>query len=135
MAVMALTTQYTALNSVDESANIKSSTLVIDVNPLDTTDFASAGWTENIGGFKSGTLTIEFQDDVAASAIDSKLWALLGTVTTFEVRLTSAVVGTSNTKWTGSVLINQHAVGGSVGELAMKSLTFPTSGTVTRATA
>ena len=135
MAVMALTTEYTGINGVDESANIKSSTLTIDVNPLDTTDFASAGWTEVIGGLKSGTLSIEFQDDVAAAAIDSKLWAILGTVVAFEVRLTSAVVGTSNPKWTGSVLINGHSVGGAVGELAGKSLSFPTSGAVTRATA
>jgi hypothetical protein len=135
MAVMALTTEYTALNGVDESANIKSSTLTIDVNPLDVTDFASAGWTESIGGLKSGTLAIEFQDDVANSGIDDKLWAMLGTVVTFEVRLTSAVVGTSNPKWTGSVLINGHSVGGAVGDLATKSLSFPTTGAVTRAEA
>jgi hypothetical protein len=135
MAVMALTTQYTAINAVDESANIKSSTLVVDVDQLDTTDFASAGWVEYIGGLKSGTLSIEFQDDVAAAAIDTKLWALLGTVTTFEVRLTSAAVGASNPKWTGSILISQHSAGGAVGDLAMKSLSFPTSGAVTRAVA
>jgi hypothetical protein len=135
MAIMSLTTQYTAINGVDESANIKSSTLTIDVNPLDVTDFASAGWVENIGGLKSGTLAIEFQDDVAASAIDSKLWALLGTVCTFEVRLTSAAVGASNPKWTGSILVSGHSVGGAVGDLAMKSLSFPTSGAVTRAIA
>jgi hypothetical protein len=135
MAVMALTTEYTSINAVDESANIKSSTLTIDVNPLDTTDFASAGWTEVIGGLKSGTLAIEFQDDVAAAAIDSKLWALLGTVVAFEVRLTSAAVGTSNPKWTGSVLITSHSVGGAVGDLATKSLSFPTTGAVTRAVA
>jgi hypothetical protein len=135
MAVMSLTSQFTSINGVDESGNIKSSTLTIDVNPLDTTDFASAGWVENIGGLKSGTLAIEFQDDIVAAAIDSKLWALLGTVTTFEVRLTSAVVGASNPKWTGSILINGHSVGGTVGDLAMKSLTFPTSGAVTRAVA
>jgi hypothetical protein len=135
MAVMALTTEYTSINAVDESANIKSSTLTIDVNPLDTTDFASAGWTEVIGGLKSGTLAIEFQDDVAAAAIDSKLWALLGTVVAFEVRLTSAAVGASNPKWTGSVLITSHSVGGAVGDLATKSLSFPTTGAVTRAVA
>ena len=135
MAVMALTTEYVAINGVDESANIKSATLTVDVNPLDVTDFASAGWTEVIGGLKSGTLAIEFQDDVVAAAIDTKLWALLGTVTTFEVRLTSAAVGASNPKWTGSILINGHSAGGAVGELAMKSLTFPTSGAVTRAVA
>jgi hypothetical protein len=135
MAVMSLTTQYTSINSVDESANIKSSTLTVDVNPLDTTDFASAGWVEQIGGLKSGTLAVEFQDDIVAAAIDSKLWAILGTVVPFEVRLTSAVVGASNPKWTGNILITGHSVGGAVGDLAMKSLTFPTSGAVTRAVA
>jgi hypothetical protein len=135
MAVMCLTTQYTGINGVDESANIKSSTLTIDVNPLDTTDFASAGWVEQIGGLKSGTLSIEFQDDVAAAAIDTKLWAILGTVVAFEVRLTSAVVGASNPKWTGSILITGHNVGGTVGDLATKSLSFPTTGAVTRAVA
>jgi hypothetical protein len=132
---MSLTTQYTSINSVDESANIKSSTLTVDVNPLDTTDFASAGWVENIGGLKSGTLSIEFQDDIVAAAIDTKLWAILGTVVPFEVRLTSAVVGASNPKWTGNILISGHSVGGAVGDLAMKSLSFPTSGAVTRAVA
>jgi len=135
MAVMSLTTQYTSINSVDESANIKSSTLTVDVNPLDTTDFASAGWVEQIGGLKSGTLAVEFQDDIVAAAIDSKLWAILGTVVPFEVRLTSAVVGASNPKWTGNILITGHSIGGAVGDLAMKSLSFPTSGAVTRAVA
>ena len=134
MAVFALTSQYTALNGADRSADIKSSVLTVDVAELDTTDFASSGWTEVIGGLKSGTLAIEFQDDVASSAVDSVLWPLLGTVVTFEVRATSAVVGTSNPKYTGSVLITAAAIGGAVGELAMKSLTFPVTGAVTRAT-
>jgi hypothetical protein len=123
------------LNAGDLSAHIKSSTLTVDVNPLDTTDFASLGWTEAIGGLKSGTLVINFQDDVVAASIDSILWPLLGTVVTFEVRATSAVVGASNPKYTGSVLINQASIGGAVGELAMKNLSFPTTGTVTRAVA
>lgn len=134
MAVFALTTEYCALNGADRSADIKSATLTVDAAQLDTTDFASGGWVEMIGGLKSGTLAIEFQDDVASSAVDSVLWPLLGTVVTFEVRATSAVVGVSNPKWTGSVLITSHTIGGGVGELAKKSLSFPTTGTVTRAT-
>lgn len=135
MAVFALTSEYVAINGVDESANIKSATLTVDAAQLDTTDFASGGWVEMIGGLKSGSLAIEFQDDVANSGIDDKLWALLGTVTTFEVRATSDAVGTSNPKWTGSVLISGHQIGGAVGDLAGKSLTFQTSGAVTRAEA
>jgi hypothetical protein len=42
-------------------------------------------------------------------------------------------VGASNPKYTGSVLITQASIGGAVGELAMKSLTFPVTGAVTRA--
>ena len=135
MAVYALTSEYLAINSVDRSADIKSAVLTVDAAALDTMDMASGGWMEQIAGTKSGTLTVEFQDDAAASAIDSVLWALFGTVTTFEVRATSASVGTGNAKYTGSILVNQFAVGGAVGELATKSLTFPTSGAVTRATA
>ena len=134
MAVFALTSEYTALNGADRSADIKSSVLTVDAAQLDTTDFASSGWTEMIGGLKSGTLAITFQDDVASSAVDSILWPLLGTVVTFEVRATSAVVGVSNPKWTGSVLITGHSIGGAVGELAVKTLSFPTTGAVTRAT-
>ena len=134
MAVFALTSEYTALAGADRSADIKSSVLTVDAASLDTTDFASSGWTEMIGGLKSGTLAITFQDDVASSAVDSILWPLLGTVVTFEVRATSAVVGVSNPKWTGSVLITGHSIGGAVGELAVKTLSFPTTGAVTRAT-
>jgi hypothetical protein len=135
MAVFALTSEYTALNGTDRSAHIKSSVLTVDAAQLDTTDFASAGWVEVIGGLKSGTLAITFQDDAADASIDDILWAILGTVVTFEVRPTSSAVGASNPKYTGSVLITGHSIGGAVGELATKSLTFPTSGAVTRAEA
>lgn len=135
MAVFAITSEYVALAGVDQSANFKSATLTVDAAQLDTTDFASAGWTEVIGGLKSGTLALNVQDDATNSAIDDTLWGILGTVVTFEVRPTSAIVGVNNAKYTGSVLITSHSIGGDVGSLAMKSLSFPTSGTITRAEA
>lgn len=135
MAVFALTTQYTALSGTDRSAHIKSSVLTVDAAQLDTTDFASAGWVEVIGGLKSGTLAITFQDDVTDGSIDDILWGMLGEVKTFEVRPTSASVGANNPKYTGSVLISGASIGGGVGELATKTLTFPTTGAVTRAEA
>ena len=135
MAIFALTSEVVTINSVDYSDHCKSATLTVDAANLDVTDFASAGWVEALGGLKSGTLSVEFHDDFAASDLDSEMWALLGTVTTFLVRPTSAVVGTSNPNYTGSILITGHSVGGSVGEVASKSLSFPTSGAITRATA
>lgn len=135
MAVFCLSSMYTALNGTDRSADIKSSVLTVDAAQLDTTDFASGQWTEVIGGLKSGSLQINFQDDAANSAIDDILWGLLGTVVTFEVRPTSSSVSSSNPKYTGSVLITSTSIGGAVGELAQKSVTYPTSGAVTRAEA
>lgn len=135
MAVYALTSETVTVNSVDYTGDLKSATLTVDAAQLDTTDFASAGWTEVIGGLKSGTLSLEFQDDVADDALDEELWALLGTVVAFTVKPTSAAVSASNPSYSGSVLITGHSLGGTVGDLAMKSLTFPTSGAVTRATA
>ena len=133
MAVFALTNEYLVINSVNLSDHVKSAVLTVDGAVLDTTAM-SASWTTNIGGLKSGSLAITFNDDYAASSVDSTLWPLLNTVTTFEVRPDAGAVSATNPKFTGSILISQHTVGGSVGELAAKSVTYQTSGAVTRAT-
>lgn len=135
MAVYCITSSYLALSGTDYSAHVKSVTLALDAAVLDSTDMASGGWQENIAGLKSGTLTIDFQDDAADASIDNVLDGLFGTVVSFEVRPTSAAVGTGNPKRTGNVLINSLPVGGAVGDLAMKSVSYPTSGAVTRAEA
>lgn len=132
MAVYALTSQVVTINSVDYSDHLKSATLAVDAAQLDTTDFASGGWVEMIGGLKSGTLALEFMDDVADNDVDEELWNLLGTVVTFTIKATSGSISTSNPEYQGNVLITGHSLGGAVGELAQKSLTFPTSGAITR---
>lgn len=134
MAVVALLNEYVALNGVDSSSWARQGTLALEAAALDATAFGD-GWQKNVAGLKSGTLTIEFLDDFDASEVDATLWPLFGTVVTFEVRPDAGSVGANNPKYTGSVLINTHTVGGNLGELATKSVTFPTSGAVTRATA
>lgn len=134
MAVFAYTDAYLVVNSVNLSDHVKSVTLTVDVAQLDTTAMGDT-WTEQIGGLKSGSIAVTFNDDMAASNVDATIWPALGTVVTFELRPTSSAVGATNPKWTGSVLISGTSVGGGVGELAAKSVTWPTSGTVTRATA
>lgn len=135
MAASALVNQYLALNSSTTgiTGTVKSAVLVMEAANLDSTAHGD-NWVEATPGLKSGTLAVTFNDDVSASAIDSVLWGLFGTVVTFEVRLDAGSVGADNPKYTGSVLIAQHAIGGQVGDLAAKTLTFPLSGAVTRAT-
>jgi hypothetical protein len=133
MAKQVVLTQFNSLGGTDLSSYVKNGTLEMESDAQDSTTMGSAGWSEFLAGLRSGTLSFSAVDDVAASALDSIVWPLFGTVATFEVRLNSSVVGASNPKYTGSVLINKFAIGGSVGELAMKDLSFPTTGAITRA--
>jgi hypothetical protein len=86
VAVFALINQYVSINSVDLSNHVKNAKLTLDVENLDTTAQQSGGWKAFIGGLKSGTLALEFEDDEAAGSVDATLWSALGTVVTFEVR-------------------------------------------------
>ena len=132
MAVFALTSTVTSINGVDYTDHLKSAVLSLDAAQLDTTDFASGGWVEMIGGLKSGSLQLNFMDDVADNDVDEELFALLGTVVTFAVKATSSAISANNPEYQGSVLITGHTIGGAVGELAQKSLTFPTTGAIVR---
>ena len=135
MAVQCLTNEYLSINAVVLSTWVKSATLTIDVATLDATAMGDS-WTDNIGGLKSGTLSVTFNDDLAAGGPDVTLWALAiaGAPVAFEVRLDAGTVSATNPKYTGSVLINQFMIGGNVGDLAAKTFSFPTSSVVTRAT-
>lgn len=134
MPKMVLTASYLALNGVDRSSSTSKIELSTEVEEKDVTTFASLGWVELLGGLKSGSLSCGFKQDVADAALDDTMWALFGTVVTFEVRLSNAAVSTSNPKYTGSVLIKEwKPIAGSVGDVAEVEVEFPTSGAVTRA--
>lgn len=133
---MVLTSTYLGINGVDRSSWCNKVELTAMVEEKDITTFASAGWKEVKGGLKSGSLSVSFLNDVADAQLDDTLWALFGTTTTFEVRPTSSVVGTSNPKFTGSVAILElKPIAGSVGDLNTSDYTWPTSGAITRAEA
>lgn len=134
MTTMALLNEYVEINGVDMSDHCRQGTLAVEAAALDSSAFGD-GWQENTGGQKSGTLSVEFLDDFDAAQVDATLWPIFGTVVTFTVRPSADPVSATNPQYSGKVLIQQHTVGGSLGEMATKSLTFPTSGAVARATA
>lgn len=134
MATFALLNEFVEINSVDLSDHVRAGTLALEATQLDSTTMGD-NWSEVTGGLKSGTLTLEFLDDFAASEVDATLWPIFGTVVTFVVRPDAGAVSATNPNYSGSLFIAQHAVGGTLNEMAGKSLTLPTSGTVTRATA
>jgi hypothetical protein len=135
MAKMVLLSQFLSINGVDLSDYTRKAELSVEVEDKDVTTYGSLGWKVVLGGLKSAELAVEFLQDVAATKIDSIMWPLLGSVVPFEVRADQASVGTSNPKYTGSLLIKGwNPIEGSVGDEASVGVTFPTSGAVIRAT-
>ena len=122
----------TALNSYLTQVELKAS-----ANDITTTAFGSS-WVTRVAGLKEGTLTLQFNQDYAATTVDATLWGTigLGSNATVVIRPTSSAVGTSNPAYTAVCLVTDLTpVSGNIGDLATFSVTWPTSGTVTRATA
>lgn len=138
MAVFVYTNAKVTLNGTanDISSSVRQVMLDINAAEVDKTNFGSGGWTELVGGLKNGSVQIDFNDDVAAAAIDSTIWSLFGGTAAITIRPGgTAAIGTSNPDYQGTVLVNQTTTGGAVGDLATKSVTWPTTGAISRATA
>jgi len=120
----------TALASYLTQVELKTS-----ANDITTTSFGSS-WVTRVAGLKEGTLTLNFNQDYAASAVDATLWPLLGTQATVVIKPTSTAVSSSNPAYTAVVLVNDLTpASGQIGDLATFSVSWPTVGAVTRATA
>lgn len=125
------------LNGSDISANVARAEIVINSAEVDTTDFGSAGWTEVVGGLKSGSVSLDFHSDFGSGAISNLLQDLVGTIGTVTVIAGNGTAPSATTpEYTATVLINSFTpIAGAVGDLATFSVTFPTTGAVTYATA
>lgn len=136
MPKMVLLAAHLTLNSNNLSEWARKIELSVEVEDKDVTTYTSLGWKEVLGGLKSGELGLEFLQDTAATELDSIMWPLLGQVVTFVAKLDNSTTTTSNPAYTGSVLIKGwNPLTGSVGDEASVSVTYPTSGAVTRTTA
>tara|TARA_R110002020_G_scaffold425930_1_gene635368 strand:- start:338 stop:760 length:423 start_codon:yes stop_codon:yes gene_type:complete len=134
LATFVLNNASVTLNSVDLSDHVQSVTLDITADEVVTTAMGDT-FVSRTGGLKDGSLAIEFQQDFASSEVDATLFPLLGSTTAFIVKADAGSTSSTNPAYTGTVLVNSHApVANGVGELATMSVTFPTSGTITRAT-
>jgi hypothetical protein len=124
------------IGSTNVSDSIASATLELTSADVDVTDFSSNGWTEVIGGLKSGTLSLDIHADNGVGAITTILNPLLGTIATVTLAPNGTVGSSSNPIWTVPVLVNSFSpVAGAVGDLSTFSVSFPTSGSVSFATA
>lgn len=120
----------TALASYLTQVELKGS-----ANDITTTAFGSS-WVTRVAGLKEGSLTLQFNQDYAVSTVDATLWPLLGTNATVVIKPTSTATSANNPAYTAICLVTDLTpVSGQIGDLATFSVTWPTTGTVSRATA
>jgi hypothetical protein len=136
MAKYVVTGTNVTLNGTDISSAVASATLEITSADVDVTDFGSGGWTEVVGGLKSGTVSMDFHSDYGVGGVSTLLNPLLGSIATVTLNPNGTATSSTNPKYTALVLVNSVSpIAGAVGDLATFSVSFPTSGEITSATA
>jgi hypothetical protein len=135
MAKFAATDYAITINSANFSQNLNSVELAQEADDLETTAFGQ-GFRTRIGGLKSGSVTLNFMQDFGAASVDETLNPLLGSIATVVIKPTSGTVSATNPTYTAQCLVVQYSpFASSSGDLASLSVTWPTNGTITRATA
>lgn len=135
MAKFVATDYSITINGSDFSTSLASVDLSVESDDVETTAFGGE-WRTRVGGLKSASLTLDFHQDFGAASVDATLWPLLNTVATVVIKPTSGSVSATNPSYTAEALVNSYQpFASSVGDLATLSVTWPVSGTVTRATA
>lgn len=135
MAQHPLIDAFFSINAVNLSGSVKTIRLPQGIESLDDTAMGDLTRT-HLGGLKTWSIEVDLLQDFAASQADATISPIVGTVVAFEIRPTSAVVSTTNPKWTGSVLVKDYQpVGGTVGEIHLTRLMLESAGPLTRATA
>jgi len=123
------------INGTNFSTNLNSVELTLSADDLETTAFGGE-WRTRIAGLKSGSITLNFMQDFGAGSVDATLYPIFGSNATVVIKPTSATVSSTNPAYTAVALVTAYSpYSSSVGDIATLSVTWPTTGTVTRATA
>jgi hypothetical protein len=128
MAIFVLTDASVTVNSQNLSTYVTSVTLNYEKDAIETTAMGATGHRFD-GGLQNLSVTLEVQNDEAANKTMETLWAATGSGSnTLVIKNTStgATFTCSN-----MFLAASTPVAGSVGELAMQSVTF-TGGSVVK---
>ena len=133
MAVTVITNPQITINSVDLSNHIVNVKLEETFADVDTTAFGSSSKTR-VAGLGDHKVTLDFQQDFASASVEATIYPLVGTTTTVVVKPVNTTTTTTNPTYTFTVLVTDwNPLEGKIGELLMSSVTWPISGSVTKA--
>lgn len=133
MAVINLKDASVTINSVDLSDRVQSVTLNFDSDQIEITAMGDTSHVFTAGLFNVSADVMLFQD-FSSSETEATIFPLVGTTTTVVIKPTSGSVASDNPSYTiANAFVSSHQpVSGSVGDMAMTSLSF-VGGTLTKA--
>ena len=134
MARIVLIDAKITIGGVNLSDHITSVGLSTSDDVVDTSAFGTGAARLRVAGLADNSVTLEFQQDFAASNVEATIYPMLGSTQTVVVTPTSATGGTAtNPSYTFSALVSEwQPLSGAVGELATASVTWPISGAITK---
>ena len=128
-----------AVSATDISDHVASVTLGSTYDVLETTAFAGGNVPQaaktRTPGLVDNSVTLEFHQDFATASVEQTIYPLLGTLATIVVQpVAAAGVDATNPSYTFEALVSDWTpLNGAVGELATASVTWPISGSITKA--
>ena len=135
---------FLKINEVDYSSAVRSINLTFGREPVEKTA-GGDGTRTNLSGLKNWRCEVTLKDDYASSGLDEAMFALAdaGTAFILRVRPSTAAISTSNPEYytanasdvatAGAIFDGPYPLmGGSIGSLAEKSISFVPAGTATK---
>ena len=118
--------------AIDLSAYVTNFTLTRSVDSLEVTAIGDTGH-RYIAGLQNNSITVDLNNDDAASAVLQTLNTLYATNAYFLCALDKTAAGSaSNPCYSGLILVDTITpINGAVGDLGTQSLTFQVSGAIT----
>ena len=132
MAKLVLTNSNISIGGTDVSSSVASVQIETSVDEVETTAFGSNLGKTRVGGLLDTTLSLSMHNDY--SAIEGLVYQLIGSTTSVVVKPNGTAVSSTNPSYTMTVLVTGWSpVNGAVGELNTVDVSWPVSGTVTKA--
>ena len=134
MAKLVLTNPSIVIGSTDLSNYVTSVTLDTKYDIVETTAFGDTA-KKRVAGLADNSISLEFQQDFASSAVEATIYPLLGTAATIAIKPVNTTVSTTNPSYSVSAVVAEwQPLKGGIGQLATASVTWPVSGAITKAT-
>lgn len=132
MAKLVLTNANITIGATDVSSSVASVQIETAVDEVETTAFGPGNGKTRVGGLLDTTLSLSMHNDF--SAIEGLVYPLIGSTTSVVVKPNGTAVSSTNPSYTMTVLVTGWSpVNGAVGELNTVDVSWPVSGTVTKA--